>query len=160
MLLTTFLLLVSTGPVSSRPQHPARLTSSINIPSDPDNWKHYVRGPSDHVIRPISVDALPARGHVLNLQGLVDGSAPTVLVRSNNTDEVPSIVVDFGMNTVGILSIEFDADDGVEGPEDGLPGLRLAFSETIQHLSDKSDFTRSFNVRFSLTIVLYQWLSS
>lgn len=117
MLLATILLLVSADIVSPRPQHLARRGSSVNIPSDPDSWKRFVRGPSEHIIQPISVNVLPTVGHVINLQGLVDRSAPTVLMRMNITDEVPSVIVDFGLNTVGILSIEFDAGEGVEGDE-------------------------------------------
>ena len=66
--------------------------------------------------------------------------------------------VDFGANTAGILSIEFEAVEGVEGDEDGLPGLRLASSKTIQRLSGEGDFTRSFNVSPSPVIIPYKKL--
>ena len=82
-------------------------------------------------------------GRVLNPQGLISGDEPTVLERPGRLDEVPSVVVDFGMNTVGVLSIEFA---GAQGEEGSLPGVRLAFSETLEHLSNNSDFTRSYNV--------------
>ena len=107
------------------------------------SWHRYVRAPPSAIIRPVAVLEEHTTGLVRKPQGLVNGSRPTVLVRENETDEVPSIVVDFGMNTVGILSIEF-ADADCAG--DSLPGVRLAFSETLEHLSSTSDFSRSYNV--------------
>jgi hypothetical protein len=52
----------------------------------------------------------------------------------------PSVVVDFGKPVVGFLSISF------AGASSNRPGVRLAFSEMIEYLTDVSDFTRSYNV--------------
>jgi hypothetical protein len=52
----------------------------------------------------------------------------------------PSVVVDFGQVVVGYLSISFAR------ASNNNPGLRLAFSETKEFLSDVSDYTRSYNV--------------
>lgn len=51
-----------------------------------------------------------------------------------------SVVVDFGKVVVGYLSISF------AGASSNSPGLRLAFSESTEYLTDLSDFTRSYNV--------------
>jgi hypothetical protein len=52
----------------------------------------------------------------------------------------PSVVVDFGKPVVGFLSISF------AGASNNRPGMRLAFSEMMEYLTDVSDFTRSYNV--------------
>lgn len=52
----------------------------------------------------------------------------------------PSVVVDFGKPVVGFLSISF------AGASSNHPGIRLAFSEMTEYLTDVSDFTRSYNV--------------
>jgi hypothetical protein len=49
----------------------------------------------------------------------------------------PSITLDFGKVVVGYPRISFAGASGDN------PGVRLAFSETLQYLSDRSDFTRS-----------------
>jgi hypothetical protein len=49
----------------------------------------------------------------------------------------PSVVVDFGKVVVGYPKLAF------AGASANHPGLRLAFSESIQYLGDRSDFTRS-----------------
>nr|WP_222618412.1 alpha-L-rhamnosidase C-terminal domain-containing protein [Nakamurella sp. PAMC28650] len=54
-------------------------------------------------------------------------------------DVPPSITVDFGKVVVGYPRITF------AGASPGHPGIRLAFSETQQYLTDTSDFTRSDN---------------
>jgi hypothetical protein len=82
--------------------------------------------------------------------GLLTGKS-TVFTRavpaSNATGEdvAPMIVVDFGQNIVGFLSISFG---GSYNSTPGLPSIRLAFSETLEYLTDVSDFSRSYNVRF------------
>jgi len=75
-------------------------------------------------------------------------SAPREIIRINEVwpglvDEPPlppSVVVDFGKPVVGFLSISF------AGASSNRPGIRLAFSEMIEYLTDVSDFTRSYNV--------------
>lgn len=116
------------------------------IPSNSTTWHRNVRAVAGEVIRPFTVLEASSTGRVLNPQGLIAGDEPTVLERPSRTDEVPSVVVDFGINTVGILTIEFAGAEGVDG---SLPGVRLAFSETLEHLSNNSDFTRSYNVSLS-----------
>jgi hypothetical protein len=49
----------------------------------------------------------------------------------------PSVTVDFGKVVVGYPRIRFTSASG------NSPGVRLAFSETKQFLTDRSDFTRS-----------------
>ncbi|ELR02811.1 hypothetical protein VC83_00790 [Pseudogymnoascus destructans] len=51
----------------------------------------------------------------------------------------PAVVLDFGKVVVGKLSINF------AGASTNNPGIRLAFSETTQYLTDLSDFSRSNN---------------
>ncbi|SPO02888.1 related to alpha-L-rhamnosidase A [Cephalotrichum gorgonifer] len=137
-LLITLSLLLLFSHLSGALNHTSR------IPSNPTSWHRYVRASPGHVVHPATVLEGSSMGKVLNHQGLISGDEPTVLVRDSRTDKVPSVVIDFGINTVGILSIEFA---GAEGAGDSLPGLRLAFSETLEHLSDNSDFTRSYNAR-------------
>jgi hypothetical protein len=52
---------------------------------------------------------------------------------------VPSVTVDFGKVVVGYPKVDF------AGASSNTPGVRLAFSETTQYLSDTSDFSRSYN---------------
>lgn len=120
--------------------------STSLIPTNSTTWHRNVRAVPGDVIHPFTVLEDYSMGRVLNPQGLISGDEPTVLERPSRTDEVPSVVVDFGINTVGILTIGFA---GAEGSEGSLPGVRLAFSETLGHLSNNSDFTRSYNVSLS-----------
>jgi hypothetical protein len=53
------------------------------------------------------------------------------------TDDIPRVVVDFGKVVVGYPHIRFASASA------NSPGVRLAFSETLQFLTDRSDFTRS-----------------
>ncbi|OQR65597.1 alpha-L-rhamnosidase [Streptomyces maremycinicus] len=50
---------------------------------------------------------------------------------------VPSVTIDFGKVVVGYPRIRFAS------ASDNSPGVRIAFSETEQFLTDRSDFTRS-----------------
>lgn len=52
-------------------------------------------------------------------------------------DDVPRVVVDFGKVVVGYPHIRFASASG------NSPGVRLAFSETLEFLTERSDFTRS-----------------
>jgi hypothetical protein len=52
----------------------------------------------------------------------------------------PVVVVDFGINVVGFPQIVFG------GASSNSPGVRIAFSETLEYLTATSDFTRSDNV--------------
>ena len=106
------------------------------------DWQKYVRAPSSSIVQPKSILSTETKGDVANPNGLVDGSAVTVLTRGNINDDIPSLVVDFGQNVVGTLSIDFA---GSVNASDSFPGLKLAFSETQEYLTELSDFTRSNN---------------
>ncbi|EGR50306.1 glycoside hydrolase family 78, partial [Trichoderma reesei QM6a] len=118
-------------------------TLSLAAARDEDpTWHRYVRSPGSKVVKPTGILLDSIVGNVSNPTGLIHGLGATVLSRSNDIDLLPTIVVDFGQNVVGILSLEFS---GSQNMSTGLPGLRLAFSETLEYLSDRSDFTRSDN---------------
>lgn len=111
-----------------------------------DEWQKYVRSPSTQIIHPTSIVANYTQGNVTNPDGLLTGHGKTILTRSNSSAaSVPTIVVDFGQNIAGYLSIKFG---GAYNSTPGLPGIRLAFSESLQYgyLTDVSDFSRSDNV--------------
>ena len=126
------------------------------------NWQKYVRSPKTQIIQPIAIVSNLTGGNVTNPDGLLKGgSGVTIFTRpdpANATwavgqsppDITPVIVVDFGQNVAGFLSINFA---GASNSTPGLPGIRLAFSESIQYgyLTNYSDFSRSYNV--SLTII-------
>ncbi|KAJ5991291.1 hypothetical protein N7499_011949 [Penicillium canescens] len=107
-------------------------------------WHKYVRSPSTSIVKPKSILAANITGNVSNPNGFLEGNdAPTILSRKPDDLHVPSIVVDFGQNVVGIVSIDFAQSTN---SSQGLPGLKLAFSETQQFLTNTSDFTRSDNL--------------
>jgi hypothetical protein len=119
----------------------------------PDDWQKYVRSPPSRIVRPVRVIANYTQGNVTNPDGLLTGKGSTLLTRtapaSNATstapDAGPTIVVDFGQNIAGFLSISFG---GSYNMTPGRPGIRLAFSETLEYLAQyTSDFSRSYNVR-------------
>jgi hypothetical protein len=118
----------------------------------PDDWQKYVRSPSTQIIHPKIIVANYTLGNVTNPDGLLTGHGKTILTRpapgsngSSAAESIPTIVVDFGQNIAGYLSIKFA---GASNSTPGLPGIRLAFSESIQYgyLTDVSDFSRSDNV--------------
>lgn len=106
------------------------------------SWHRYVRSPSSNTVKPVRIIAANTTGNVENAQGMVDGSSTCTFSRDSDSSDVPSVVVDFGQNVVGLLSIEFEGSHNKSG---GLPGIRLAFSETMEFLTDRSDYTRSDN---------------
>ncbi|EFX03327.1 alpha-l-rhamnosidase [Grosmannia clavigera kw1407] len=115
------------------------LDSSLNDSA----WQKHVRSPSRRSIAPVGILSQYSAGNVSNEDGLVGASAgPTVLTRLGAEEDVPTVVIDFGQNVAGLLSISFA---GSQSTGEGLPGLVLAFSETLQYLTDRSDFTRSDN---------------
>ncbi|KAG7038881.1 alpha-L-rhamnosidase A [Colletotrichum scovillei] len=125
------------------------------------SWHQYVRASEFRTIYPARVIPDLTRGDVANPSGLINGEGgPTVFTRASTGDEAPSVTVDFGQNTVGIVSISFagsssTSTSGTVGHENderkdqenssSRPGIRLAFSETLQFLSNVSDFSRSYN---------------
>jgi hypothetical protein len=107
-----------------------------------DSWKRYLRSPGASVVKPARILSENTTGDVTNPEGLIDGSAVTVLRRESDQDDVPSLLIDFGINVVGLVNIHFE---GSESLSDSPPGLRLAFSETEEALTEgKSDYTRSY----------------
>lgn len=106
------------------------------------SWHRYVRSPVSNIVKPVGIVSDGTIGNVSRPNGLVDGRGPTILSRNDEGDLLPTVVVDFGQNVVGILSLEFSGSQNVSA---GLPGLRLAFSETMEYLTNRSDFTRSDN---------------
>jgi len=127
-----------------------------SLSNTPTDWQKYVRSPSSNIVTPVRIVSNMTEGNVTNPDGLLSpGSGPTILTRtapsnatytlgSNPPNTTPVIVVDFGQNVAGYLSIRFA---GASNSTPGLPGIRLAFSETIQYgyLTDVSDFSRSDN---------------
>lgn len=89
------------------------------------------------------------QGNVTNPDGII-GDGITTLTRNSEADDMPSIVVDFGQNYPGILSVRFAGSEVFQvsggGNTSALPGITLAFSESLQNLSNRSDFTRSDNM--------------
>jgi hypothetical protein len=131
----------------------SRQTQLSNLP--PDSWQKYVRAPSSSIIKPVGIISSYTSGNVTNPDGLITGQGITLTrpppPASNVTtaagkpfvDIQPQVVVDFGQNYAGFLSIDFG---GASGSSANLPGVRLAFSETLQYLTNVSDFSRSDNV--------------
>jgi hypothetical protein len=77
-----------------------------------DQWQKYVRAPSSTTVSPARIVSNYTQGNVTNPNGLLtSGGAPTVLTRpvpaSGAADVTPEIVIDFGQNIVGYLSINF-----------------------------------------------------
>jgi hypothetical protein len=134
----TVLLALLAASVAASPRPRAPTTS----------WRQYVRSPSSTTVKPARIIEQNTTGSVQNPEGFIDGSGVTVFSRNTEDSEIPSVVVDFGKNVVGLLSIDFAGSHNIS---DGLPGIKLAFSETLEFLSNRSDYTRSDNaggVRF------------
>lgn len=116
-------------------------------PEDKNTWWKYVRGPSSNTISPFRLLDKYTSGNVSNAQGLIRGGIAT-LTREGADEDIPSLVLDFGQNYAGIVAIDFaGAEPSGQGLPNttSLPGITLAFSETLQFLSNRSDFTRSDN---------------
>ncbi|KAI0455752.1 Six-hairpin glycosidase-like protein [Xylaria acuta] len=105
------------------------------------SWQQYVRSPPSNIVRPKTVLSNYTKGNVRDADGLITGAATTVLTRASSSDETPTLVVDFGQNVVGQLLLEFAGS--ANGTSQGFPGIRLAFSEALEYLTDRSDYTRS-----------------
>lgn len=116
-------------------------------PEDEHSWWKYVRGPFSNRILPVRLLSNYTSGDISNADGLFNGTV-TTLTRNGPDDDIPSLVLDFGWNYAGILSIDFEgAEPSSQGGANGtaLPGITLAFSETLEFLTNRSDFTRSDN---------------
>lgn len=116
-------------------------------PKDEYTWWKYTRGPFSRNISPARLLSKYTSGDISNPGGLLNGSI-TTLTRSDPNESIPSLVLDFGRNYAGVLSIDFaGAELSSQGAPNttALPGITLAFSETLQFLTNRSDFTRSDN---------------
>lgn len=116
-------------------------------PEDEYSWWKYIRGPSSRTIPPVRVLSKYTSGDIRNPDGLLTG-AVTTLARHGSDESIPSLVLDFGRNYAGVLTIDFaGANPSGQGLSNttSLPGIILAFSETLQFLTNRSDFTRSDN---------------
>lgn len=101
------------------------------------SWQKYVRAPKTNVVSPAKI--LTTGGNVTGAESLIRSNGTAILTRPTSSDPAPYIVLDFGINIVGFLQIDF------AGASNNTPGIRLAFSESTQFLTNVSDFTRSDN---------------
>lgn len=106
----------------------------MSTPETSQSWTKYIIAPSSRLHTPKAI--LCTAGDVTNPSGTLHGT-PTTLTRTKPSSAIPSITYDFGLNIVGFPRVIF------AGASDNRPGVRLAFSETRAHLSERSDFTRS-----------------
>lgn len=141
MLSLVLLSLISLIPAAE--SHPASNTivDARETSTNDKSWQKYVRAPNK-IVAPKGVVSGSVTGQVSQPEGLINGGTPTILSRHKSKDEIPSLVVDFGQNIAGYLNLRLK---GSTDSTTALPGIRLAFSETLQHLTDRSDFTRSDN---------------
>ncbi|KAK2066857.1 hypothetical protein P8C59_000638 [Phyllachora maydis] len=115
------------------------------------SWAQYVRSPSSSTVIPVGIVAGSVTGNVSDPGALlgVDASHVTVLSRLSSADAVACLTIDFGQVHAGQLHINFAGAQKAPGSDaaagHGHPSLQLAFSETMEYLTDQSDFTRSFN---------------
>lgn len=123
-------------------QHAGEVNNERRELNSDVSWHKYVRAPSSETVRPKGVVSGSVNGMVSHPEGLINGDSPTVLSRVNANDPIPSLVVDFGQNLAGSLNLKLN---GSSDSTSAFPGLRLAFSETLQYLTERSDFTRSDN---------------
>lgn len=122
---------------------------------DSTTWQKYVRAPSSKTLSPLKWLEDYSTGSITNPGGII-GNGVTTLTRNVGDDVLPSIVLDFGQNYVGILSIDFAGSETFDSSvsassnqtdnSEALPGIALAFSESLEYLTNRSDFTRSDNL--------------
>ncbi|KAI0883563.1 glycoside hydrolase family 78 protein [Annulohypoxylon maeteangense] len=106
------------------------------------SWHQYVRAPTSSIVKPKAVLGAYTSGGVTNPDGLITGNNSTTLIRRESDTAIPTVVLDFGRNVVGLLEIDFARSINASN---GLPGLKLYFSESLEFLGNRSDFTRSDN---------------
>ncbi|QKX61787.1 uncharacterized protein TRUGW13939_08943 [Talaromyces rugulosus] len=82
---------------------------------------------TDQIRLTVTADQPSASGDYTRVVELWPGLVPLI----------PSVVLDFGQDVVGFLQIEF------AGASTNAPGIRIAFSETLEYLTDVSDYSRS-----------------
>jgi hypothetical protein len=145
MLFHCLYLLILGTTIHAVPQAPFYQWQS-QLTKTPNTWEKYVRSPPSEIVHPARIISFYTTGNVTNPNGLITGKGSTIFTRklgNTSTDLIPTVVVDFGQNIAGYLSINFD---GSSNSTPGLPGIRLAFSETLEYLTNVSDFSRSYNV--------------
>ncbi|KAI2464136.1 glycoside hydrolase family 78 protein [Annulohypoxylon bovei var. microspora] len=123
------------------------------------SWHQYVRAPTSSTVKPKAVLGAYTSGGVTNPEGLVTGTNVATLSRAENDTEIPTVVLDFGQNIVGLLEIDFARSTNASGE---FPGLRVYFSESLEFLGNTSDFTRSDNAGQGSGVAVknepYTWL--
>lgn len=121
----------------------------VKDPWSSTDWHRYIRSPESSIVKPERIIGQNTTGNVTDPEGFLNGSGPTILTRQGHDSMVPQIVIDFGLNVVGLPIIHFE---GSESFEEGSPGLRLAFSEVLDALTDKSDYTRSYRGVYEVSL--------
>ncbi|KAI2630856.1 glycoside hydrolase family 78 protein [Hypoxylon sp. NC1633] len=114
----------------------------VNAQDNDTSWHKYIRAPPSSNVKPKAVLDAYTLGKVVNADALITGDDITTLTRAEGDADVPTVVLDFGQNIVGQLEIDFASSTN---SSDGFPGLKLSFSEALEFLGDRSDFTRSDN---------------
>ncbi|KAI1761031.1 glycoside hydrolase family 78 protein [Hypoxylon sp. FL1150] len=114
----------------------------VNAKANDTGWHKYVRAPTSSTVKPKAIVDSYTLGDVVNAESLVNGGNATLLTRQGADAAVPIVVLDFGQDIVGLLEIDFA---GSTNASDGFPGLKLSFSESLEYLTNRSDFTRSDN---------------
>ncbi|KAI1129570.1 Six-hairpin glycosidase-like protein [Nemania abortiva] len=120
----------------------ACILASASTAQEAPSWQQYVRAPESAIVRPAAILPSYTQGDVENADGLVTGAATTVLSRAAGSNQTTTLVVDFGQNVVGQLLLGFGRSTNGTSSQ-GFPGIRLAFSEALEYLTDRSDYTRS-----------------
>ncbi len=124
-----------------------RVPQKLHGRDDAPSWQAFVRAPQSSTITPAAIVDNSVVGNVSNANGLLaGGSGPTVLARQESDADAPCLAIDFGQNSVGLLSIDFGGSQQASSASGTQrPGITVAFSETLQFLTNTSDFTRSQN---------------
>lgn len=106
-------------------------------PSWPANphWQRYVEAPTTNLVEPVRV--LRTAGDVQHASALLRGHhGAAILTRSTRTSPAPVVVLDLGRDVGGYPSITTTGASGTQV-------ARVAFSETLAHLSPTGDETNT-----------------
>lgn len=123
---------------------PTTLLLSDAQSGNASSWHKYVRAPPNRTVAPKAILSQYTTGDVTNADALLsDDGNVAYLKRTSSASDTPAVVIDFGQNVVGLLEIQFSGSQSYSAQERS--GLKLIFSETLQFLGDRSDFTRSDN---------------
>ncbi|KAJ5634844.1 hypothetical protein N7528_002686 [Penicillium herquei] len=81
--------------------------AAVSKPHETDlhdnSWHKYVRSPSSALVKPQSILSANITGNVTNPNGLLTAEGPpTILTRNEGDTDIPSLVIDFGQDVVGI----------------------------------------------------------